>query len=653
MIIERGTIRVDDGIEYVTQWIDNNGNYVFDRFLTYGKLIVNKKVTGCGFTTYCLSNQENTILVSPRTMLIRDKIEQFNSKIPKLFYFNREKGKRKKQKEVSQLAIEFDQYRQSCIKGQRPLKILVTYDSFASLAMMLEQQFGYEISCDFRIAIDESHTIIKDVKIKEYSNKCVLSSFLQCLFQYEKLLFISATPIIDYIRQIPQFMAYNIDYIELDWPNIAPINIVSKGCKNPTDAFDQIFKDYQEHQDQYNRHYFDAIHYGGGHSEYSYEGVIFLNSVVDIRRIVNKYVNKLHAIDISDITVICADNDENAAALHKTNPGLNIAASIPKRGKRHKTWTFVTRTAFEGVDFYSLCASTFVIANYHVDSLSLDIASDIPQIIGRQRVKENLFRNTLHIFYTNFLSFIDDDEFNEYREKKMEISRQQIGLWNSLESSYKPLGLTNLTSTIEKYPNAMYVKTVNGLPEIDNLIILSEDYCRDIVKNQISWYSIMSPNNADRQYSLPVMELRDQLNNVGSSKKSQERVKLVLEGFMCCPECQDDIFSMLHNEGYNDIASYFNLLPPNRILANGCDPWKIEREIELVIFKKGNVKDEVALRFVSGQVYSKKEVKVILQDIYDCAGLKKKAKSTDLEDYVDFSITKKNGLKAYRIINSK
>ena len=65
-----GRIQVSPDVEYITQWVDQNNQFIFDRFLNNGRLIVNKKVTGCGFTTYCLVNKENTILVSPRKRLI-------------------------------------------------------------------------------------------------------------------------------------------------------------------------------------------------------------------------------------------------------------------------------------------------------------------------------------------------------------------------------------------------------------------------------------------------------------------------------------------------------------------------------------------------------------------------------------------------------
>ena len=114
MIIDRGKIQISTGVEYITQWVDSDGQFEFDKFLGNGKLIVNKNVTGCGFTTYCLINSENCILVSPRIRLIKGKLERFNQAENVLFYFNREKKKGKKQKPIEKLICEFQQYIQDC-----------------------------------------------------------------------------------------------------------------------------------------------------------------------------------------------------------------------------------------------------------------------------------------------------------------------------------------------------------------------------------------------------------------------------------------------------------------------------------------------------------------------------------------------------------
>ena len=57
----------------------------------------------------------------------------------------------------------------------------------------------------------------------------------------------------------------------------------------------------------------------------------------------------------------------------------------------------------------------------------------------------------------------------------------------------------------------------------------------------------------------------------------------------------------------------------------------------------------VASKFKQGEVYSKKAVKEILQDLYNSLGIKQTAKANELEKYISCSIVKKDGLKAYKI----
>ena len=653
MIVDRGIIKISPGIEYITQWVDENGQYIISRYLSSGKQIINKSVTGCGFTTYCLLNNENVILISPRITLIKNKIEQINKPKNKLlFYFDRElspSSKKKSDKKTEKLIEDLFNYCTKCVKTNTPIKLLVTYDSFSILATILEKDFGYDISNNFRLVIDESHTLIKDIKLKEYSNKCVLSNFIRNLFHYSNLLFITATPIIEYISQIPEFMANKVEYIELAWDNIAPVNTRKFGCKNPVDAFDKIYSNYIKHKDSSGRLYFDAIYYGNSESAYSYEAVIFLNSVLDIKRIVNKYVNKLGCINVSDITIICANSAENRSILKKTNENLEITTSIPKEGDPHTVWTFVTRTAFEGVDFYSPCASTFIIANYNVECLSLDIASDIPQIIGRQRLKTNPFRNTLNIFYTNNVSIISEEAFQEYRKRKMEYSQMQMDVWRETKDNLKDIALTNLTCTINTYPNDLYLKTINGYPEIDNLIILSENYSRDVQRNHQTWYSIQPAEPVINMLGQKINELKAKLDDIEGEKKTRDRIRLVLDYVLKYSELKIGILKMLSETHYGDIARYFNDLPLDKISALGCDPWKLDQEMKNLTDKK-DLHELVELVFERGETYLVKDVKWMLQEIYDRAGILKVAKATDLPSYISCKAVQKNKRKAYKIL---
>ena len=643
MIDLKGRIKVDSGINYLTEWKDSSGNLMVNRF-AHGKVIVNKVLTGCGFTTCCLINNLNQIIVSPRLRLIQNKMEQHKN----CYYFNREKDQNDKQvKGFLELEREFMAYRNYCCYNNLPMKILVTFDSFSNLADMLEKAFKIDINGTFSIAIDESHTLIKDVRTKECNNKGVLLKFIDRVFKYDNLLFISATPIVYYMQRIKEFKENNVDYYELEWDNVVPVNKKSFNCKSAVDAFDQIYKTYSKHTDANGRNAFDTVFYGNGMAEYSHEAVIFLNSVSDIRKILNKYVNKNNLIDAKDVSIICADTKENAMELRRTNSALRITKSIPKRGEVHPLWTFVTRTAFEGVDFYSTNASTYVIANYNVSSLSLDISTDIPQIIGRQRLPENHFRNTINIFYTNNRNVIDDDEFKESQKLKMAMSQKQIQLYDSASPECKSIALGNLNTFIETHPSDLYVSTVRGYPEIDDLLIVSEEYCRDILKNQENWF-IQSFNNSSTLYSIPAQQLIDGLRRLSGSNGIQDGIKIVYDYFQAYPEYHKDFFEALCNEGFGHIARYFNSLPLNRIYANGFNTWKMNNEIT-GISMEDNVKKSVESVFEPGKVYTKQEIKVMLQKIYDDLGVDRTAKATDLGKYIKTSGAKKDGLKAFRI----
>lgn len=643
MINEKGRIKVDSGINYLTEWKDSTGNLVVNQF-AHGKVIVNKTLTGCGFTSCCLINNLNQIIVSPRLRLIQNKLEQHGN----CYYFNREKDQNDKQvKGFLELEEEFAAYNKYCDYKKLPMKILVTCDSFSNLADMLEGTFKIDISSTFSIAIDESHTLIKDVRMKEYNNKGVLLKFLDRVFKYDNLLFISATPIVDYMQRIKEFKVNNVDYYELEWDNVVPVNKKSFNCKSAVDAFDQIYKTYSKQVDANGRNALDAIFYGNGLAEYSYEAVIFLNSVTDIRKILNKYINKNNLIDVKDVSIICADTKENSTELRKTINALKITKSIPKRGDVHPLWTFVTRTAFEGVDFYSTNASTYVIANYNVSSLSLDISTDIPQIIGRQRLPENHFRDTINIFYTNNRNVIDNDEFKQSQNYKMTMSQKQIQLYDNAAPECKSIALGNLNTIIEAHPSDLYISTVHGYPEIDDLLIVSEEYCRDILKNQENWF-IQSFNNNRTLYSIPAQQLIDGLKRISGSNGMQDGIKIVYDYFQAYPEYHKDFFKALCNEGFGDIARYFNSLPLDRIYANGFNTWKMNNEIT-GISMEDSVKKSVESVFEQGKVYTKQEIKVMLQKIYDDLGVDRTAKAIDLEKYIKIGGAKKNGLKAFRI----
>ena len=617
MIVHKGTFSIPGGITHISNWMSTPDGFRISQLFLSGRVLVNKKATGCGFTSWCLWNPVDTILVSPRIRLIHNKIEQADPP-GSYFYFDREVIRRK-QKSIEQLDNEFTVYLQECSNHGRPLKLLVTYDSFGKLTDMLSR-FGIETG-SFKIVIDESHSLIKDTKLKENSIEPVLPRLLDQLFRYPDLLFISATPIVDYMQYIPQFKDNEISYYELEWGGANLITSRKYSTKSSLKAFDEIYNYWTLHTDPLGNHVFDE-YYRRDRVAYSYEAVIFLNSVKDICGILSKYVKKNSLIDPKDVTIICRDQDDNRAKIRKVSKELSIAGSIPKKGEQHNRWTFVTRTSFEGVDFYSPSASTYIIANYNVDSMCLDIASDIPQIVGRQRLLENPFRNVVNIFFTTNVDY-NDEAYTAMQAAKEKDTLNQITLWSGA-GSVQETALSNLQALIAHDPNKNYVRVVNGKPQYTELLRIAEDYSRDILVNHSVWYVIRSVQST--HYSQAVKQLLMQLQQPKNTMAT--KISLVYQ-YMATSQNPEEIFEMLFREEYSRIAYYFHELPLERIVASGFNTTKMDQEI-YQIQQMNAVIRKIRETLIPGQAYSSHDVKSILQSIYDALGIKAKATATSL-----------------------
>ena len=64
-------IEVPKNIRYISEWDD----FPLQQ-LSIGHCIVNKTITGCGYTHYSLTNNQPIILCSPRKFLLENKYEQ-------------------------------------------------------------------------------------------------------------------------------------------------------------------------------------------------------------------------------------------------------------------------------------------------------------------------------------------------------------------------------------------------------------------------------------------------------------------------------------------------------------------------------------------------------------------------------------------------
>lgn len=628
-------------VKYISDWKDLSGDMLIDQYISQGRILVNKQTTGCGFTTYCLCSGHHTILVSPRTVLIRNKVEQFNVNDEYCFYYNREKQSNGIQIPLATLELKLTDYLNNRDIVGKPYKIFVTYDSFCSLADMLEQKLGCCIN-DFRVVVDESHCVLTDVTMKENSIEPVIPRFLQRLFHYENILFISATPIEEFVSQLPEFQVNDWKYLALDWEDKAVISYRQYCCTGPVNAFDKIFAGYSSMTDGGGRNIFDKCICADGSTIYSYQALVFINSVNQIHSILKKYVVDQKRIDVSDVTVVCGDRQENYNKF-KDIPRLNVGNSIPKKNDRHTTWTFVTSTAFLGCDFYHKCASTYVIADYRVECMSTDLSKDIHQIGGRLRDENNIFRHKMTIYHHGS-SVISDQEFTDMQSARMQKSQTKIDTFNQLNTVAARIDqLETLGAYIVRSPGSTYVRISNGVPVIVESLRIAENYCRSVRLNQKKVYTL---NHGVCNYSMEVEKLKAILDN---AIEPMARIQATFQCLSAFPGLQDEIFGMLFKWNYTDVAYYFATLPLDRICACGYNTTRMDNEI-MVMQQTDSIIQAVQKRFIRGNTYNNKEVKQLLGEAYLEVGIKKTAVATDLPGYLQCTVKKSHGYLKYIIL---
>lgn len=345
--------------------------------------IFNKVRTGCGATTIALTNNENYIIAVPTTELIENKCYPPERK-------ELRQGM-KRQAGLSPALNLFGLYGNftSTLQGRLRTylnqdgikKIICTYDKLPKLLSYINPK-------EFRLLVDEYHYFLKAYS---YRDKAI-DGILEHYNEFKSYCFMSATPIPadfkpDALSNVPEETA--------EWKDTETITVLPYKTTTPYMIAAKIIKSYQE----------DG--YITINEEKSYEAYFFINSVTDIKKILEQT-----NLTEDDYRIICADNEKNKRTLEKYP--ISSSVDAPKR------FNFVTSKAFDGVDFFSETGMCFVVSNTQNANTLLSIDMDIPQIAGRIRTKSNPFRHKIiHIFNTK-----QNCNTHTYEEMKCDLQNE-------------------------------------------------------------------------------------------------------------------------------------------------------------------------------------------------------------------------------------
>lgn len=575
---------VPENVEFLTDW---------DGF-ELPKGILNKGVTGCGATSVAIEDEHKTIICSPRINLIKNKVGQHKGL---LGVYGDVKN------DVIMAYLE---------KTDTP-KIMVTYDSMPRLAKLIDDK------SDWRVVVDEYQYLLIDSGFR--SDKAI--ALLDVVDEFDYVTYLSATPIADkYIQKMEQFK--DVPYTELIWGNnVEKIDVERVVSAKPIDNAIKIVRNYQQGN------------FPKEGKDVSKECVIFLNSVTNISNIVRQT-----ELPPEDVNIIVADTEENRKLVRQIKEGFDIG-TIPLEGEPHKMFTFCTSTAFAGCDFYSTCASTFVVSDNRKVHTSIDIATELAQIAGRQRLACNPFRKAIVFIYNVDIGEKDADSYKNGIERKLEKSIKMANHRNSaIDEDVKNdlIRETTEMQNIKKYSES-YVRydeksdrfTVNRWAYLNELFaydVQHENYQDSIiVKKQLekSGFGIKGEENQ--------WDYKEQLKCILVKEGFADRMKRYCELRQMKESCKFYLASDIMERQYEDLRLYYDRLGYDRIKALGFKEKDLKNELERSYYEN-DIKKKFREVFTVGERMATEEIKRTMTEIYANYGIKKKGVATQLErDY--------------------
>ena len=644
-------IIVPRGIRYIGEWKD----FRFNKFPS--KCIINKQLPGCGFTEYCIRSNENIILCSPRKMLLENKKDQHEfdvylvvNEMDKESNIDKDLSKVDKNITVDlsinpelssnsdiykRLYREIDEYCTSRSINGLPCKILVTYDSYRIVKDILEKLDRFQY---FYTIVDEFQSILHDSRFKSDTEL----KFLEYLKQSPTTYFVSATPMMDeYLEMLDEFK--DLPYYELDWGKEDPTRIIRPSLdvfvmRTVGEKVSEIIQEYLNNK-------FEEIVVLRNKVPtkiVSDEAVFYVNSVNHITSIIKK-----NNLTPDQCNILCSDTEDNLKKIQRRLGKSFKIGKVPLKGVKPKMFTFCTRTVYLGADFYSLCARSFIFSDSNIDSLAVDISEDLPQILGRQRLFENPWKNSAVFYYRSTANYrrMSGEDFKKVIEDKKSMTESLLRVYSSTfvdKDKYSLAKKYQLSAKSDSYKYD-YV-AVNKIHTPEGNIILKPVPNNLVLVNEIRAFKIQQIDYKDRFNVFSTVhntltpddivnqEVSEFLRVYTNLTTMKDKLKLLCEYGLS----RDGINIVLGQIPDSDeIKSYYTSLGPERLKALSYSVTFIKRELSIVTFSQDLLESNIYSKFRVGDRIKMSDIKLKLGEIYSSINYDKTPKATDLENYFE------------------
>ena len=616
------TLNVPDGIKYLSEWKE-----LWNLLPMNQHYILNKRICGCGATEAYIGSDRKVILASPRKQLLYNKYSQHLSDNLHLYRYqgNREKyfeSKSYSEKDIFAFNDDLGKYIKSGGK-----KILTTYDSLRKIKEVLVAD---EENLDkWTVVVDEFQAMFYDCQFKPTTEY----EFGQILGAFNTVVYLSATPFLEsYLDMTRQFK--DMTFYELLWPEsmmqIPKVEVI-KSKKSVFKLCSELIGKYREGKG--NSTVVD------GKEFVAKEAVFYINDVSIIKNIIKK--NSLKA---DEVNIICSSKSENIKKLNELSREVGekfMIGDIPGKGEPHKMFTFCTSTVYIGADFYSTNAYSYIFANPLVKSMTVDVSVDLQQIIGRQRLDTNPFRNTATLYFNTRKSKVTEEELENSIKEKKDKTKKQIDNFNAVPNKDEQLQM--MENTIRQQGHKEHYCCIikdadNNVRIVENEILeISErrawEVTNRIYNNDFSMYRALRVGAVVTKSSgSDDPEVQRIFKEWNLDNQFPRKARLYCDLYDNFPELLEDCTFI---EG--KYKKYHDALGKEGFEALCWREDYIRQAIEPTPFDK-LPKDQIAVKLIDAlktdKTYTKSEVKDLLQGIYKELNIAGKPSASDISEYL-------------------
>lgn len=616
------TLNVPAGIKYLSEWKE-----LWNLLPMNQHYILNKKICGCGATEAYIGSDRKVILASPRKQLIYNKYSQHLSDNLHLYRYqgNREKyfeSKSYSEKDVFAFNDELSKYIKSGGK-----KILTTYDSLRKIKEVLVAD-GEDLD-EWTVVVDEFQAMFYDCQFKPTTEY----EFGQILGAFSTVVYLSATPFLEsYLDMTRQFK--DMTFYELLWPEsmmqIPKVEVI-KSKKSVFKLCSELTGKYREGKG--NSTVVD------GKEFVAKEAVFYINDVSVIKNIIKK-----NGLKADEVNIICSSKSENIKKLNELSREVGekfMIGDIPGKGEPHKMFTFCTSTVYIGADFYSTNAYSYIFANPLVKSMTVDVSVDLQQIIGRQRLDTNPFRNTATLYFNTRKSKVTEEELENSIKEKKDKTKKQIDNFNAVPNKDEQLQM--MENTIRQQGHKEHYCCIikdadNNVRIVENEILeISErrawEVTNRIYNNDFSMYRALRVGAVVTKSSgSDDPEVQRIFKEWNLDNQFPRKARLYCDLYDNFPELLEDCTFI---EG--KYKKYHDALGKEGFEALCWREDYIRQAIEPTPFDK-LPKDQIAVKLIDAlktdKTYTKSEVKDMLVNIYKELGITGKPSASDISEYL-------------------